>query len=227
MYKNMTKGSLNIIVGGVRYLSPTLYARSGVHAAAHAYGIGQDGGLPWGSVREDMRLFRRFTAGKYRTPHFDFTCAPGDSAVIMGRNTWKSLPVPVLPGRQNVVVSGSLNPECVAGELTHETLHCVPDVSTQTLDLLQSMYAHCWVIGGQRLYEAVLSEHAERVDHVVLMELAPRRHYLFDTFFPSLDGDERFRLRYLERVPVASNPEIDHLMLKIYEGSPPRINRRG
>ena len=51
--------------------------------------IGRDGGLPW-RVSSDLRLFRRLTMGK---------------PVIMGRNTWESLPVKPLPGRPNIVIT--------------------------------------------------------------------------------------------------------------------------
>jgi dihydrofolate reductase len=51
--------------------------------------IGKDGGLPW-RVSSDLKLFRRLTMGK---------------PVIMGRNTWESLPVQPLPGRPNIVIT--------------------------------------------------------------------------------------------------------------------------
>jgi dihydrofolate reductase len=51
--------------------------------------IGKDGGLPW-RVSSDLKLFKRLTMGK---------------PVIMGRNTWDSLPVKPLPGRPNIVIT--------------------------------------------------------------------------------------------------------------------------
>jgi dihydrofolate reductase len=55
--------------------------------------IGKDGGLPW-RVSSDLKLFRRLTIGK---------------PVIMGRNTWESLPVKPLPGRPNIVITRRRN----------------------------------------------------------------------------------------------------------------------
>ena len=54
-------------------------------------GIGHEGGIPW-QIREDMRHFKKTTMG---------------STVIMGRNTWESLPPSSKPlkGRNNIVVT--------------------------------------------------------------------------------------------------------------------------
>ncbi|MGR3713121.1 MAG: dihydrofolate reductase [Shimia sp.] len=51
--------------------------------------IGRDGDIPW-HIPQDLKTFQRETLG---------------GAVIMGRNTWDSLPVKPLPRRFNIVVS--------------------------------------------------------------------------------------------------------------------------
>lgn len=55
--------------------------------------IGDKGGLPWPRIAEDMRRFRTLTMGH---------------AVVMGNNTWKSLPKAGLPGRRPIIVSRSV-----------------------------------------------------------------------------------------------------------------------
>jgi len=60
---------------------PIARARNGV--------IGKDGTLPW-RLKSDLAIFKRVTMGK---------------PVIMGRNTWESLPRKPLPGRTNIVLS--------------------------------------------------------------------------------------------------------------------------
>nr|GAT44172.1 predicted protein [Mycena chlorophos] len=66
-------------------------------AATKANGIGQNGQLPW-RLPKEMAYFARAT-----------TNAPADSsnAVVMGRNTWESIPTKFRPlkSRHNVVVS--------------------------------------------------------------------------------------------------------------------------
>lgn len=51
--------------------------------------IGRDGGLPW-KLSDDLALFKKTTKGK---------------PVIMGRNTWESLPKRPLPDRPNIVLT--------------------------------------------------------------------------------------------------------------------------
>ncbi|TFY66935.1 hypothetical protein EVG20_g4156 [Dentipellis fragilis] len=66
-------------------------------AATTANGIGKNAGLPW-RLPNEMAYFARTTT---RAP------AGTANAVIMGRNTWESIPPRFrpLPGRVNVVVS--------------------------------------------------------------------------------------------------------------------------
>ncbi|MDP7465479.1 MAG: dihydrofolate reductase, partial [Candidatus Marinimicrobia bacterium] len=58
-------------------------------------GIGKDGNLPW-HISEDLKNFKRLTSG--------FT-------ILMGRNTWESLPVRPLPERRNIVLSSKEVPD--------------------------------------------------------------------------------------------------------------------
>jgi len=56
------------------------------------YGIGKEGKLPWKHSPADMKWFRDCTKGH---------------VVIMGRKTWESIRSTNLPGRINIVVTGS------------------------------------------------------------------------------------------------------------------------
>ena len=63
-------------------------------------GIGYNGGLPWTNLQGDLPRFKELTTGKI---------------VLMGRNTWDSLPKKPLPNRTNWVktsrpVDGITNP---------------------------------------------------------------------------------------------------------------------
>ena len=64
-------------------------------------GIGYNGGLPWDKLQGDLPRFKELTTGKI---------------VLMGRNTWDSLPKKPLPNRTNWVktsrpVDGIKNPD--------------------------------------------------------------------------------------------------------------------
>jgi dihydrofolate reductase len=203
----MTRGKLNLIVAGVR----------GATVGRPGIGIGFRGGLPWTPVKEDMALFRAVTSGKYanREGGIDYTCVPGDCAVLMGATTWESLPVPALPGRQNIVVSRSMRRELVAGELTHENLHCVTDLSERTLNMLRGMYAHTWVIGGQQIYEAVLREHV--VDNMVVVSFCPEKQLEFDTYFtPPTLGNPSMKRKHFFRKPLG-HPQLKSMFVEFWE----------
>ena len=55
-------------------------------------GIGLNNTLPWYN-KEDLKYFSKVTKGD------------GNNAIIMGSNTWKSLPKRPLPKRLNVILS--------------------------------------------------------------------------------------------------------------------------
>jgi dihydrofolate reductase len=121
--------------------------------------IGADGALPW-HLPEDLRLFKALTLG---------------STVVMGRRTWESLPARFrpLPGRRNVVLSTTLDPE-QAG---------VPVVTS--VDDVLGLPGDRWVIGGGAVYAALLP-HA---DEVVVTEVDARLPG--DTWAPSLGPEWR------------------------------------
>ena len=84
-------------------------------------GIGYNNKLPWNNLRGDLPRFKALTTGK---------------VIIMGRNTWESLPKKPLPNRINVVMT-SKDIEGVT------TLTGLPDKDTMDL-------ADVWMIGGAR-----------------------------------------------------------------------------
>jgi dihydrofolate reductase len=119
--------------------------------------IGADGALPW-HLPEDLRLFKALTLG---------------STVVMGRRTWESLPARFrpLPGRRNVVLSSTLDPEQVG----------VPVV--RSVDDVLALPGDRWVIGGGAVYAALLPQ----ADEVVVTEVDARLPG--DTWAPPLGPD--------------------------------------
>ena len=98
-------------------------------AATASNGIGKDAGLPW-RLPKEMAYFARATAG-----------APAGlaNAVIMGRNTWESIPLRFRPlrGRANAVVSRNTGYDlCVCRCLLRGDRACaaVADVRCRSAD---------------------------------------------------------------------------------------------
>lgn len=88
--------------------------------------IGRDGTIPW-QVPEDLKSFQRETLG---------------GALIMGRNTWESLPVKPLSKRLNIVVSSNVD----AAEIV------VSSVAKGIQLASEKGYDRVYGIGGAQIY---------------------------------------------------------------------------
>ena len=86
-------------------------------------GIGFENKLPWPMLAGDLPRFKSLTTGQ---------------VIVMGRNTWESLPRKPLPSRLNFVVT-SQQLELPSGAIV------IKDLSTFT------HFKNAWLIGGARL----------------------------------------------------------------------------
>lgn len=128
-------------------------------AVAENNAIGKENKLLW-HIPEDLKRFKRLTTGH---------------TVIMGRNTWQSLPNHPLPNRRNIVITD--NPEdhfAGAGMVT----------SIEAALGLCSPAEENFVIGGASIYQQFLP----MTNRLYLTKV----HKVFDgdTFFPELDLSE-------------------------------------
>ena len=131
------------------------------------WGIGKDGDLPWPKNSEDMKWFKECT---------------NESVVVMGRNTWDSLPFSFcpLPNRYNVIVSNTL------GTLDHLMVEVVkPDIYKSRLNIL-ARRNDLWIIGGAQLINSSL----DIIDELWLNNV--QGDYNCDTFLPKEQITEQF-----------------------------------
>lgn len=152
-----------------------------IFATDEAGGIGHQNSLPWPFNRKDMHNFLSLTAGKI---------------VVMGSNTWFSLPSK-LTNRINVVISTTS-----LEELEHNGKQPDYVISFKTLDEFQNqvtmitdryeVYDVC-IIGGKRLYET-LSPITDTIIHTQI-----EGTYLCDTYLNINQLTESFEETYLER----------------------------
>ena len=92
------------------------------------WGIGKGGVLPWPNNSADLKWFKETTL---------------NSAVVMGRLTWESLPFKPLPNRRNIVISNTMKPR--------ENVEVVrSDIYKSRMDVL-SNEGDTWIIGGSSL----------------------------------------------------------------------------
>jgi dihydrofolate reductase/thymidylate synthase len=173
-------------------------------------GIGKGNKLPW-KIKEDMAFFKELTSNASEN------CR---NAVIMGRNTWESLPAKFrpLPGRQNVVLSR--NPAIA------ESLPLPPSVLTaSSLDdamkqlSSDSQIDKIFVIGGASLYqEAITSPFCQKVyatdvycdmnDYDVFFPVLPARDYKLVYASPKKKQEDDISYRFTEYDRIDDNTEV-------------------
>ncbi|MDC0736766.1 dihydrofolate reductase [Cognatishimia sp. SS12] len=128
-------------------------------ARAQNGAIGKDNDIPW-YAPEDLQFFKRETLG---------------GAVIMGRNTWESLPFKPLKNRLNIVVSsqGGL------GDI------CVPSVEAAIAEAQAQGYQRIYGIGGAGIYRAMLPLAQRLLITEVALDIPDA-----DAFFPTFGGED-------------------------------------
>lgn len=121
--------------------------------------IGKDNDIPW-HAPEDLKAFQRETLG---------------GAVIMGRNTWESLPFKPLKNRLNIVVSRDAS---VADLVCSSVEEAIALARTEG-------YFRIYGIGGAGIYAAMLP----LADRLMITEVDIEVEGA-DTFFPSFSQED-------------------------------------
>ena len=119
-------------------------------------GIGKDNSMPW-HLSDDLRRFKAITMGH---------------TVIMGRNTWLSLPFKPLKGRRNIVISTNMP----------QTEGCEIARSIEEAQKLISNEEQAFIMGGARIYQQTI----DIADELIVTHI----HKAFDgidTYFPTID----------------------------------------
>ena len=139
-----------------------------VVAACKNRGIGFKNDLPW-KLRKEMKYFKELTIGEK------------NNAVLMGKNTWMSIPEKnkPLPKRENIVLTS---------RLIHTRPWAYGDVGfINSLDSIYHIYGsytfdNIWVIGGESVYKQALN--SNMVDSIFYTEI--QNEFECDTFFPEI-----------------------------------------
>lgn len=123
--------------------SPTVFKM--IVALCRGGGIGFQGTLPWPKIERDLRFFSHMT----RSAVF-----PYNSAVVMGRKTWESIPSDhqPLPFRDNIVVSATHDFESEEHKPGVIFVKTLLDVHKFAMN-----YDVIWFIGGASIYEQVIT----------------------------------------------------------------------
>jgi len=140
-------------------------------------GIGFMGKLPW-HIPQELQHFAKLTKGD------------GLNAVVMGHNTWQTLPILKgkargLPDRDNFVLSRSSTFDML---INHDRLiKTFPSLAElDTYIETNATYEEVWVIGGADVYKQFLA--AKKIDYCYVSYID--EDFECDTFFPELDSKE-------------------------------------
>ncbi len=128
-------------------------------AVAEDGGIGKDNDLLC-HLPGDLKRFKELTRGH---------------VVVMGRNTWLSLPNPPLPDRENIVISDNPHDQFEGAIMVRSLQEAISQMSREKIN---------FIIGGGSVYRQMMP--------VANRFYLTRIHQTFvaDTFFPDINWDE-------------------------------------
>jgi dihydrofolate reductase/thymidylate synthase len=127
------------------------------------WGIGKNGNMPW-HISEDLKFFSKVTE---------------NSCILMGKNTWDSLPRKNKPlaNRNHIVLTRSFN-------LDKKLNTNVKNVYfTDDFDNALKVYdKNIFIIGGSTIYKKILLDYGHLIDKIYLSKI--KSNYNCDVFFP-------------------------------------------
>ena len=153
-------------------------------------GIGKDNRMPW-YFPEDLKRFSKLTRGE------------GKNAIIMGKNTWKSIPKKPLPKRDNLILSTTLNID--QGNPQNTYVKTFTNIAMLDKFCEEQQYETVWIIGGSKIYEQFLMHDKLKQIYVTLIN----EKYDCDVKFPDISS---WKLQSTE--PVLNQ---DNFIYQIYE----------
>lgn len=189
-----------------------------IFACDKKYGIGVNNKLPPWKLKGDLEKFSKLTIGY------------GNNVVIMGKNTYLSLPKKYLKDRCNIVISKTLFNEH-SDKKTTDIISC-EEIEYCTLDktyvfnnftsayvysvnyiseLKNDVFGEIWAIGGSSIYEKVIE--CGLVNKIYLTYV--KKQYRCDTYL----GDKT--INFLDETKITNigyfnHPQNDQHEIRIY-----------
>lgn len=163
-----------------------------IAAVSESWGIGKDNKLLY-HIPEDMKFFKETTMDKH---------------IIMGRNTFDSLPGP-LYGRQNIiVVTSDPNFDPHMGDLPVTQMHGFDDMMQQLGNFAFKEDVFC--IGGAMLYKSCLNY----CDTAYITKIYDPNPVKADRFFPNLDIRPEWELEWYKPMKEYKNLRYQIMIYK-------------
>ena len=109
-------------------------------AQSKNFGIGYENKLPW-RLPSDLKRF------------MTLTLSGGNNAIVMGKNTWESLPKKPLKKRDNLILSSTLKIDENSANNIAKSFESIIDIHQFCL---KKKYDSVWIIGGETVYNNYL-----------------------------------------------------------------------
>lgn len=144
-------------------------------------GIGIDNSIPWYEP-DDLKHFSKITRGD------------NNNAIVMGNNTWNSLPKKPLKNRDNLILSRK-------DHTNGDGFAYFKDIESIIEYCKEKNYDVIWVIGGGEIYKLFLEKNM--IDNIYLSRL--NKEYECDVFFPNIPD----KLRLTKKEKINNNVELE------------------
>lgn len=128
-------------------------------AVAENYAIGKNNDLLW-HISDDLKRFKQITAGH---------------TVIMGRNTWESLPFKPLPKRKNIVLTSNKSLQYEGAVMAHS----YEEIFNELIPDEES-----FIIGGGKIYKDLFT-YADKL-YITWVY----KSFDADVYFPEINENE-------------------------------------
>jgi len=149
-------------------------------------GIGCNNDIPW-KIVDDLKHFKTITTTHGKT----------NNIVIMGRNTWESIPYNYRPlsNRYNFVLSSKVNfIDSHKIDFIGSSFENMLEYINNKKDLFYD--SKIFIIGGEMLYKHVLENYVLNIDKLYITEIYAKIEC--DKFFPKIDN-EIFKIKEVSK----------------------------
>lgn len=143
-----------------------------IAAVDDKFGIGKNGKIPW-MLKQDLAFFHKITTKT--------DSAARENMVLMGRNTWESLPNASrpLPGRKNAILTRHEDFRPKGAYIFHK----IKDALESADEFIETVF----VIGGGKVFAEAIR--TKNLKGVYLTRI--KGDFKCDTFFPKMPGSFR------------------------------------
>jgi dihydrofolate reductase len=154
-------------------------------------GIGLNNKIPW-YIPEDFKFFKNNTT-KIK-----------NSGIVMGKNTWLSLPKKPLKYRENIILSSTLNEDNIK---IYDNTKLFNDIESLN-EYITKKKEPVWIIGGEYLYNAYINN--KHLDKIYITNINVNTKC--DVYFPKLPNN--FIPIYFSNQKIYNNVKFNHVIFK-------------